>query len=144
MLVKGRTRTSFLLILAAVLQSPIAVALAAGPQANGQIQLTFKQASPQSDVKIIRKHMGATKAPTDAEIKEAEYDPAHDSLDAYTPPIYRPDGTWGLFVWVGVTDPSPEWMPVLARHKFLFVSAKPHDEKVPYYHPRRELDAVFN
>jgi len=88
--------------------------------------------------------MGAIKPPTETEIKEAEYDPAHEPFGAYISPAYKPDGTWGLFVWVGVTDPSPEWMQVLARHKFLFVNAKPNDDKAPYCHPRREIDAVYN
>ncbi len=115
-----------------------------GAHATGQFQLTFTERSPHSRTETVFKRMGRTNPPTATEIKDATYDPARDPFEVYVPPTYKADGSFGLFVWVGVSEASAEWLPVLARHKLIFVSAKPHDETAPYYVPRRSLDAVHN
>ncbi|MEY2598406.1 MAG: hypothetical protein RLZZ142_665 [Verrucomicrobiota bacterium] len=52
--------------------------------------------------------------------------PAQDAFWVEVPAAYRPDGTWGVFVWISPSD-SPqvpkEWLRVLEQRRLLFVGA---------------------
>jgi dienelactone hydrolase len=117
----------------------------AKPDATGHLHLTFTQRSPLSapDVVIDRLdelRRGVTEANAR---KSCAYELANESFDAVVPAGYRPSVPHGLFVWMGVTAPSPEWMQVLARHKMIFIAANARDERSPIPLGLR-LDAVHN
>jgi predicted esterase len=114
---------------------------AKGPAATtGPLHLIFTERSPLSSVDVLLQRMDLTTQPGGAE--SLAYNPAGVSFEVFVPPSYRPELPHGLFVWMGVSEFSPTWLNVLARHNLILVSAntvKGHVARYP-----APLDAVHN
>jgi hypothetical protein len=106
--------------------------------ATGQLHLTFTERSPLSSTDVIRQRMDMLAGGAES----LTYDPASNSFEVFVPHTYRLDLPHGLFVWMGVSEFSPAWLDVLARHKLILVSAntvRGHVARFP-----APLDAVHN
>src|SRR5207249_1578768 len=90
---------------------------AARAPATGRMTLTFTEHSPLGELEQVLRRLGALHPPTAKEKAQAEFDLAREPFDVFIPPNYRASVPHGLFVWIGVTDASPEWFDVLARHR---------------------------
>jgi len=85
---------------------------------TGRMNLVFSERSALSYPEALAQRLGpyafvdiAHATPTEA--ARNEYDVTRESFDVVVPQGYRPDVPHGLFVWVGVTEYSPEWLEVL-------------------------------
>ena len=71
-----------------------------------------------------------------------DYDLSSQTFEVVVPHSYRPGQPHGLLVWMGVSEFSPVWLDVLARHKLILVSANTMKGHVARY--PAPLDAVHN
>jgi len=132
--------SSMVLAFVASATSPT-TSLTRAPTPTGRLHLTFAERSPLSalDVVLSRMDMNSLSAKNAASL---EYDLARLSFEVVVPPTYKPDVPHGLFVWLGVSDFSPAWLNVLARHKLILVVANTRSGHPALYGP--PLDAVHN
>jgi hypothetical protein len=114
---------------------------AEAPASTGRLHLTFTERSPLSTLDVVLRRMDYTNLAASA-AASLEYDLTRLSFEVFVPPTYRPDAPHGLFVWLGVTDVSPTWLKVLARHKLILVGANTRRGHPALYGP--PLDAVHN
>lgn len=134
---------SLLLTLTCALAAP-ATASAAPPTAapaTGRLQLTFTQRSPLSASDVVPQRLDWAGLPA-SDLAQLEYDLGRESFDVVVPATYKPDVPHGLFVWMGVTEFSPEWLPVLARYKLIYVRANNTERRLAMC--ALPLDAVHN
>jgi predicted esterase len=115
---------------------------AAPPTATGPLHLTFTERSPLSSRDVAPHRLDWDPLSTAADFADLDYDLANESFDVVVPAAYRPDVPHGLLVWTGVTDFSPDWLPVLARHRLIYVSANNTKDRLAMY--TLPLDAVHN
>ncbi len=111
------------------------------PAPTGRLHLTFAERSPLSTLNVVlgRIDMNNLSAQNAASF---EYNLPSLSFEVVVPPTYKPDVPHGLFVWLGVSDFSPAWLSVLARHKLILVVANTRRGRPALYGP--PLDAVHN
>ncbi len=90
------------------------------PIPAGRSDVVFKESAPEASSNELKRRLGATRTPP-------SYDVAKEKFRVLVPESYRPDAEgWGLFVWVDASpEPtlSPEWVPVLAEKKLIYVGA---------------------
>jgi len=76
------------------------------------------------------------------------YDIQRERFALIVPETGHPVTNWGLFVWISPGDPPkvrPDWEPVLARQKLLFVAAwNSGNEREVFARVRLAVDASFN
>jgi predicted esterase len=118
------------------------------PVAAGQserLKLTFTEHNPLSERDLVCIRLGATVVPPPPHpTLSAEFDLTTEPFDVIVPPGYRSTTPHGIFVWMGVTDPSPEWFDVLARQKLIFMDGRATNAAVEHVAWRKPLDGVFN
>jgi predicted esterase len=115
---------------------------AAPPTATGPLHPTFTERSPLSSREIAPYRLDWDPLSTAADLADLDYDLANESFDLVVPATYRAGAPHGLLVWTGVTGFSPEWLPVLARHRLIFVSANNTKDRLAMY--TLPLDAAHN
>jgi hypothetical protein len=109
----------------------------------GHVQLTFAERSPLSSVEALRERNEETIADlTPSHLAHIEYDLSNESFDVWVPTNSERNVPLGLFVWVGVTQASGEWLDVLARHKMIFIAANTYGRTA--HQEGMALDAVLN
>jgi hypothetical protein len=116
-------------------------------EARGQLRLAFEEHSPLSDLPEVhrRLHDGDGTPPlSDQQLANGRFELKSFPLDVLVPTSYKPDGTWGLFVWVGVAQPPPQWVGVLTRRKVILVESRAGKSKVHSIYVRLPLDYVHN
>ncbi len=111
------------------------------PASTGRVHLTFAERSPLSALDVVTGRMEMSSLSPEGRAS-FEYDLARLSFEVFVPPTYKPDVPHGLFVWLGVTDISPAWLPVFARHRLILVVANTRRGHPALYGP--SLDAVHN
>jgi hypothetical protein len=118
---------------------------------TGQLHLTFTEKSPNNHPDVIGRRAGFTAhfyGATGAPPSHTEYDLSAAIFEVFVPPKYNASAPHGVFVFMSPGAPKvmPTWLPVLTRHKLIFVSV-PNTGKEPYWHlhvQRLALDAVHN
>jgi predicted esterase len=127
---------------------------ASAPAPTGQLKLTFTERSPLSLPEELSKRRQLDRRWPDAvatsfpgrpanwSTRNWDYDLASESFTAYVPPAYKPNVPHGILVWTGVTVFSPEWFPILARHKLIFIDPDKRDRT--YVPAGLWVDAVHN
>lgn len=111
------------------------------PVSTGNLRLTFTERSPLSAIDVVLQRMDYANSSIELR-KSFEYDLAGLSFDVFVPRTYRADVPHGLFVWMGVTDVTPAWRNVLARHRLILIAANARKGHAATYGP--PLDAVHN
>jgi predicted esterase len=77
--------------------------------------------------------------------KSIDYDVATEAFEVSVPPNYAKNGpAFGLFFWSGVTEFSPSWFDVLARHRIIWVSAPSVAKRRGLIGLGLPIDAVHN
>jgi hypothetical protein len=110
---------------------------------TGHFQIGFHDRSPLSCVEALRERADETiSSLTPSHLAHVEYDLEKESFDVWVPVDYQPNVPHGLFVWVGVTGASGEWLEVLARHRMIFITANTSGRTA--HHDGMALDAVLN
>jgi len=116
---------------------------------TGRMNLVFSERSALSYPEALAQRLGpyafvdiAHATPTEA--ARNEYDVTRESFDVVVPQGYRPDVPHGLFVWVGVTEYSPEWLEVLAKHRIIFITANNTGGRMLAVKEGLALDGVHN
>ncbi len=71
-----------------------------------------------------------------------DYQLKNENFTVYVPESYNPKTPHGILVWTGVTQFSPDWFPVLARHKLIFIDPDKRDRT--YVPAGLWVDAVHN
>jgi len=137
-------RFSYAIVLICALSAP---ASAAAPPASktGRFNVTFTERSPFSSLEDISRRIETDPPmlkPSDAVMME--YDLANESFDVCVPKTYDPRTSHGLFVWIGVTEYSPEWLDVLAKHNIIFITANNTGGRSWTVKRGLALDAVHN
>jgi hypothetical protein len=120
---------------------------ATAPGKVGHQRLNFTQRHPLSTLdEVVRRldiHFDSM-TPDAVALAKQEYDLPRESFEVFVPSTYKPEVPHGLFVWVGVTPVSPDWLDVLGRHKFICVTAIPARGTIGLSRSRLPLDAVHN
>jgi hypothetical protein len=115
-------------------------------EAGRRMRLSFRERSPLSDAEVMRERMQGgerrTTAPDKFMTRHWDYEIERYSFDVVVPPMYKADVPHGLFVWMGVSEFSPQWLEVLARRKLIFVT--PIQIERNYVPSGLWLDAVHN
>jgi pimeloyl-ACP methyl ester carboxylesterase len=124
--------------------APAAPAAAPRRDAKGQLRLRFDEHSPLSDLGEVYRRFYPGKTLTEKQRADGRFDLKQFSLDLLVPSAYRPDGTWGLFVWCGVAQPPAQWVGVLTRNKLLLVESRNGKSKVDAIWVRLPVDYVHN
>jgi predicted esterase len=111
------------------------------PHATGELTLNFTERSPLTPLDTLLRRLDYHDQPM-PDRSVFEYDIAAEPFLVAVPTSYKPNIPHGLYVWTGVTHFSHEWLPVLARHKLIFVDGtRPGHRAVTY---AKSLDAVHN
>jgi predicted esterase len=113
----------------------------AAPPATGRLQVTFTERSPHSAPDVVPRRLDWAELPA-GDLADLDYDLGRESFDIVVPTTYKPNVPHGLLVWMGVTEFSPEWFGVLARHKLIYVSANNTKDRLAMC--ALPLDAVHN
>ena len=91
-------------------------------EARGRFLVSFRDGSVVSDVETLAERLGEPQA---AEVPRPPLDA--ESFDVFVPSSYRPDGSWGLFVWVSPMPEGgtarPEIHAALAEAKLIWIGA---------------------
>jgi hypothetical protein len=111
------------------------------PPATGALHLTFTKRSPLSYTDVVLQRMDLTNQPGSSAVS-LDYDLTSQTFEVVVPRSYKPEVPHGLFVWMGVSEFSPAWLDVLARHRLILVSANTVKGRVARY--PAPLDAVYN
>ncbi len=151
MRLQGLTRIA---TLTAIISLGNAFAQAAPPSPKGAIKsITLPERSPLSTIEALfrRNHREFTGRQeqtfaelTPADVLPMEYDLALETFDLNVPRTYRAGDPHGIFVWNGVTAPSPDWYDIIARRKLIFVSPNGLTARSPHIRQGLALDAVHN
>jgi predicted esterase len=73
-----------------------------------------------------------------------DYDLSRESVDVVVPASAQNRSPHGLFVWMGLTQPDPEWFGALARHRLIYVAPNRCDGRSPWVKRGLAIDAVHN
>lgn len=118
--------------------------------ATPKLPLKFTERSPLSSAAEQRaRGAPAAIAPTMGRdgriITEPDHDLSAETFDVYVPSSYSPSTPYGLFVWMGVTEISPSWPDILARHRMIVVAPQNMVKNPnPLAHAGLPVDAVHN
>jgi hypothetical protein len=96
------------------------------PKTIGQLHLTFDKRSPLSMMIEQSKRLGFSLQALEKSQFEKDYDIANESFEAYIPDSYKPQGKWGLIVWISSGEsgkPPPVFVSLLEQHKLLWIGA---------------------
>ncbi|HEX8524825.1 MAG TPA: prolyl oligopeptidase family serine peptidase [Tepidisphaeraceae bacterium] len=99
------------------------------PGDTGRFNVAFTERHPLSPretflhrTTAIPRHINHFPTDTPQSVAVAEYDLSRESFDLVVPKTYDKSRPQGLFVWIGVTEYSPEWLEVLAKHNIIFIT----------------------
>jgi predicted esterase len=140
-------RIRIALIVLAATMAGINLGVAYGQVQTGRLHLTFTERSPLSNLDEVLRRIDATdlaRKQAEADKASLEYDLARESFEAFVPPTYKPDGSYGLFLWTGVADIPAAWQGVFTRHKLIWISANNIANRQGFLRVRLPLDALHN
>ncbi len=89
------------------------------PTAPGAHTIQFSESAPQSGADEVKMRLHSIENPE-------PFDLTKDRFQLLIPKSYRPEESWGLFIWISASDAPripAEWEAVLASRKLLFVGA---------------------
>jgi len=114
-------------IVTVALLATASAAFAAGKETRtGQYDIRMPQRSPNSAAGKIAQRIGWNLEAARRQGMETDYDLASESFLVKVPDGYTLRQPYGLFVWVSPGEPPlvrPDWWPVLAKRKLIFVGA---------------------
>jgi poly(3-hydroxybutyrate) depolymerase len=107
----------------------------------GRSDIVFKESAPQCDKLELKLRFRASDAIPD-------YDVAREKYQVVVPKEYTHAAAYGLFIWINPGDGAGlpgGWEAVLARHKFIGISAyKSGNPRNAFDRFRLAIDAAFN
>ena len=127
--------------LAALLCLTTGILHAADPKPGEHTQITFSESPPHSDALEVKLRLSAAETPP-------AYDVKKETFDILLPKNHREADPHGLFIWISASDKPaipPEWEPVLAEKKLIFIGAhKSGNPRSVFDRMRLAIDANFN
>jgi hypothetical protein len=113
---------------------------------SGKQPITFSERSPLRTLDEIRARCDHAAYEIWHDPKSVDYDVSTESFEVVVPPNYSRGGSqkFGLFFWSGVTEFSPSWFDVLARHRLIWVSAPSVAKRNGLQRIGLPIDAVHN
>jgi predicted esterase len=128
-----------------VLMLSAAVSAASPGPASGKQSITFTQRSPLRTIEEFKRRSEFVSYEASREPQSIEYDVTTEPFEVFVPPNYAKNGpAFGLFFWSGVTEFSPSWFDVLARHRIIWVSAPSVAKRPGLIGMGLPIDAVHN
>jgi hypothetical protein len=136
----------YLLLVVFLLLPPAVKAEPQQKHRTGKFTAVFTERSVLSSPAAIKKRM---RLPASRTNKDTDYQLANESFGLYVPEAYDSNNPSGLIVWVSPSEKGnvPEaWIPVLEKHKFVWVGANKSGNAHDYIHRRipLALDAAHN